>query len=193
MPPEGPEGSDIIANADKGNGGKVNVNATGIFGIQFRARRTPLNDITVRSEFGLDGVVDINTSFDVTQGLVTLPTDFVDATKLVDRRCTPNDPFRQSSFYITGRGGIPQNPTEMLDADATISDWVTLDAKQESSDEADIDANPTSTPPEKIIEAQGILITPDGEIFLSAQVPTVTPQGEWIPSLDCNQIPKAME
>jgi large exoprotein involved in heme utilization and adhesion len=81
----------------------------------------------------------------------------------------------------------------MLDADATISDWVTLDSEEENSDEADIDANPTSTSSRRIIEAQGIVITPDGEIFLSAEVPTVTPQGEWIPSLDCNQLQKGME
>ena len=185
LPPEGPEGSDITANASQGNGGRVKINAIGIFGIQFRDRLTPLNDITVTSEFGLAGVVDINTSFDVTQGLVTLPTDFVDATQLIDRRCTPNDPFRESSFYITGRGGIPQNPTEMLDADATVSEWVTLDEEPENSEDTDTNTNPSSTTPQRIIEAQGIVTTPDGQIYLAAEVPTVTPHGEWIPAVDC--------
>ncbi len=184
LPPEGPEGSDITANASQGDGGRVNINAIGIFGIQFRDRLTPFNDITVSSESGLPGVVDINTSFDVTRGLVTLPTDFVDATQLIDRRCTPGDPFRQSSFYITGRGGIPQNPTEMLDADATVSNWVTLDSEEENSQNAEI--NPTSTNPQRIIEAQGIIKTPDGQLYLAAEVPTVTPHGEWIPAVDCN-------
>ncbi|NEP11701.1 MAG: filamentous hemagglutinin N-terminal domain-containing protein [Symploca sp. SIO2C1] len=190
LPPEGPEGSDITANAFQGDGGRVNINAIGIFGIQFRDRLTPFNDITVSSEFGSAGVADINTSFDVTRGLVTLPTDFVDATQLIDRRCTPNDPSRQSSFYITGRGGIRQNPTEMLDADATVSDWVTLDTEEELSENTDNNTNPTSTKPQQIIEAQGIIRTPDGQLYLAAEVATVTPHGEWIPAVDCNNFRK---
>ncbi|MEQ8959585.1 MAG: hypothetical protein RLP02_16960, partial [Coleofasciculus sp. C2-GNP5-27] len=55
LPPTGTEGSDIIANAVQGNGGRVSVTTQGLFDIAFRPQRTPLNDITVSSQFGLDG------------------------------------------------------------------------------------------------------------------------------------------
>jgi len=35
-----------------------------------------------------------------------------------------------------------------------------------------------------IIEAQGIVRTPDRQLYLAAEVPTVTPHGEWIPAVD---------
>jgi len=120
---------------------------------------------------------------DVAQSIVDLPSNLVDATKLIDRRCTPGNPFQQSSFYITGRGGIPQNPTQMLDADAIVSNWVTLDAEAQSGNK--VDTNPISTTPDRIIEAQGIVRTPDGQLYLAAKVPTVTLHGEWIPGIDC--------
>ncbi|NER51919.1 MAG: S-layer family protein [Symploca sp. SIO1A3] len=182
------ENSDITANAFNGKGGNITITTQGIFGLQFRDRLTPLSDITATSEFGLDGEFILNLLFpiDVTQGLVDLPSNLVDATKLIDRRCTSGDPFRQSSFYITGRGGIPQNPTEMLDADATVSNWVTFDSLEERGNEVETNTNPTSTTPQRIIEAQGIVRTPDGQLYLAAEVPTVTPHGEWIPAVDCN-------
>ncbi len=181
------ENSDITANAFNGRGGNITITTQGIFGLQFRDRLTPLSDITASSEFGLDGEFQLNllSPIDVSQGLVDLPSNLVDATKLIDRRCTPRDPFRQSSFVITGRGGIPQNPTEILDADAIVSNWVTLDSEEESGNQIDTDTNPTSTTPQRIIEAQGIVRTPDGQLYLAAEVPTVTPHGEWIPAVDC--------
>jgi len=179
------EDSDITANAFNGKGGNIIITTQGIFGLQFRDRLTPLSDITASSEFGLDGEFQLNllSPIDVAQSIVDLPSNLVDATKLIDRRCTPGDPFRQSSFHITGRGGIPQNPTQMLDADATVSNWVTLDSEVESGNK--VDTNPISTTPQRIIEAQGIVRTPDGQLYLAAEVPTVTPHGEWIPAVDC--------
>ncbi len=99
-PPTGPEGSDIIANAFQGNGGRVNVTTEGLFGIQFRPQRTPKNDITVSSIFGLSGEYTLNSpGVDPSRGLTQLPTNVVDPTKLIDRHCTPNQSSdRRSSF-----------------------------------------------------------------------------------------------
>src|SRR5919202_395863 len=55
-PPKGRQGSDIVANAVRGNGGRVSITTQGLFGIEFRPKQTPLNDITASSDFGLAGV-----------------------------------------------------------------------------------------------------------------------------------------
>ncbi len=49
--------SDITANAEDRFGGRVIVNANGIFGTAFRLQLTPNSDITTSSELGADGKV----------------------------------------------------------------------------------------------------------------------------------------
>jgi large exoprotein involved in heme utilization and adhesion len=180
------ENSDIVANAFQGRGGNINITAQGIFGTQFRPRLTPLSDITASSELGVDGVVAINTpNVDPSQGLAELPTNLVDATGLVDRSCTPGSGATRSSFTVTGRGGLPSNPTEPLNSDAVLADWVTLDSQPENPPSAASDANPSSSPPEQIVEAQGWIKTPDGQVILTAESPTVTPHTPRLTSLSC--------
>jgi large exoprotein involved in heme utilization and adhesion len=55
------EDSDISANAFTGSGGRVNITATGIYGIESRPRQTELSDITASSELGVQGTIQINT------------------------------------------------------------------------------------------------------------------------------------
>lgn len=109
------ENSDITANAYEGNGGRVNITAQGIFGIEFRDDLTPLSDITASSDLGVNGVVEIDRpDVDPSRGLTTLPTDIVDPTGLIDRRCQIESSSATSQFTITGRGGLPPNPNDLL-------------------------------------------------------------------------------
>jgi filamentous hemagglutinin family protein len=175
--PTGPEGSDITANAVRGNGGRVSVTSNGLFGIEFRPQRTPLNDITVSSQFGLAGDFIENTpGIDPSQGLATLPSNLVDPESLIDRSCTPGSAALQSSFIITGRGGIPTSPTDPLSSNDVVSEWVTLDTEEETTEDTETPPNPTSTTPERIIEAQGWIVNEQGQVVLVANAPTVSPQ-----------------
>ncbi|MBF2026681.1 MAG: S-layer family protein [Oscillatoriales cyanobacterium C42_A2020_001] len=98
------ENSDISANAFTGNGGKVNITAQGIFGLQFRPKLTPFSDITASSQFGISGTVTLNTlNIDPNRGLVQLPSDFTDSTNQIAQTCSPQQ--RNNSFVVTGRGG----------------------------------------------------------------------------------------
>ncbi|NET86006.1 MAG: filamentous hemagglutinin N-terminal domain-containing protein [Moorea sp. SIO1F2] len=68
--------SDITADAEEGRGGSVTINAKGIFGLEFRDRLTPDNDITATSELGpsFNGEVILNIlQVDPTSGLNELP------------------------------------------------------------------------------------------------------------------------
>ena len=82
------ENSDIDASAVDGRGGRVELTTQGIFGITFRSAPTNLSDITVNSRFGPDGTVTINgLTVDPSQGLTDLPTQPVDASRLIARGC----------------------------------------------------------------------------------------------------------
>ena len=118
------EDSDITANAQKGSGGRVTINAKGIFGTQFRRFDTPQSDITATSDLGLQfsGTVTIITpSINPSQGLVNLPEKPVDVTGLVASDCVGRS--QRSKFVVTGRGGLPPNPSEAISGEAT---WVDL-------------------------------------------------------------------
>ena len=103
------ENSDIVANAVLGSGGNINITTQGIFGLEFRDQLTEESDITASSEFGVNGTVDINNfSIDPSSGLVELPVALSDSSQQIATGCSNNT---GSSFVATGRGGIPQNPT----------------------------------------------------------------------------------
>jgi filamentous hemagglutinin family protein len=185
-PPTGSQGSDIIANAEQGNGGRVNVTTQGLFGIQFRPQRTPKNDITVSSTFGLSGEYVLNTpGVDPSRGLAPLPTNVVDASQQIDRRCTPQAANQGSSFIITGRGGLPPNPNEPLQGESVITNWITLDSKAENHSPP-ATTTPKSSDQRQLVEAQGWIINEKGQVVLTAASPTATPQGVWLPEPNCN-------
>ena len=186
------ENSDITANAFTGRGGNINITTQGIFGLQFRPRLTPLSDITASSEFGLNGSVQIITpGVDPNRGLAELPTDLVDATGLIDRRCVPGAGTEQSSsFTITGRGGLPPNPHETLGEEGLLEDLGTpvgVSTGTRGGQPRRASASPSS-PPQPLVEAQGWVFAPDGTVILTAQAPTATPQHPWQTPASCQTL-----
>ncbi|MEA5513413.1 S-layer family protein [Nodularia sp. UHCC 0506] len=122
------ENSDIIANAFQGKGGNINIQAQGILGLEFRQQLTPENDITASSQFGLSGTVQVNTvGVDPNSGLVELPTNVTDPSQQITTGCSNTT---DSSFVSTGRGGIPQNPTQEVRSDRPWSDVRNISAFQ---------------------------------------------------------------
>ncbi|MBW4635306.1 MAG: S-layer family protein [Iphinoe sp. HA4291-MV1] len=164
------ENSDITANAFTGKGGNVQINASGIYGTQFREKENQqTSDITASSEFGVNGIVEINTpDIDLNSALINLPSVPVD-TELAQGCNSPN--YAQSSFIITGRGGLPPNPKDILTPDAIEVGWVTLNPEIEKNSRKNITI-PETTTPEPIVEATGWVFGPKGEVIFTAQVPT---------------------
>jgi large exoprotein involved in heme utilization and adhesion len=186
-PPQGPQGSDIVANAFEGNGGRVSITTQGLFGIQFRPQRTPKNDITVSSALGLAGTFEQNTpDVDPSRGLAELPVDVVDASRLIDRHCSAGGSTQErGSFTITGRGGLPPSPNDTLQAESLITNWVTLDSQQDKN-RSPAPTMPNSSAAKPLTEAQGWMINEKGEVVLTASASQVTPQGKWLPTPECN-------
>ncbi len=191
-PPTGSRGSDITANAQKGNGGAVNITTQGLFGIEFRPGLTPKNDITVSSEFGLNGTFQLNTpDVDPSRGLTNLPSETIDASGQIDQTCQPGGAAvrKENKFIITGRGGLPPSPNEPLHGESVITNWVTLDSDIEKENNTTPTAvTPSRSSPKQIVEAQGWIFNEKGQVVLTASSPTVTPQGQWLDSAECNTL-----
>ncbi len=178
------EDSDISANAFTGRGGRVDITAKGIFGIQPRSNPTSLSDITASSQFGVNGTVEINTpDVDPNSGLVNLPTVPVDTR--VAQGCTAGSAVVKSSFTITGRGGLPPNPGEALSTDAVQVDLVTLNPKVGKLSTPAVSTNPINPTPDRIVEATGWVIAANGDVILTSSAPTVTPHSSWQRTADC--------
>ncbi|MGB7413885.1 MAG: hypothetical protein WA902_06725, partial [Thermosynechococcaceae cyanobacterium] len=185
LPPEGLNGSDIIANAVDGQGGNISLTTQGRFGIEPRDFLTPLNDITASSSTNLPGSVTVQTSevdpSDNTVNFTIRPPEIQ-----VVRSCSAQQ--GRSDFVVTGRGGVPPTAQESLGQDAFQVGLVTLNAPVER----DLNHHNTqqtqtrSTPPQKstrqINEAQGWTTNTEGQLMLvAAAAPNVR---SW-PESDC--------
>ncbi|MDJ0516792.1 MAG: ShlB/FhaC/HecB family hemolysin secretion/activation protein [Trichodesmium sp. MO_231.B1] len=172
------ENSDISANAEEAFGGRIDITALGIFGTEFRPRQTENSDITATSELGasFSGEVNLNTpDVDPSDGLVEFEDTIEDISALIDRN--PCQRGEGSEFTITGKGGLPPNPSDPFPANNL---W------QEE--------NTRTTPPETItpsdqefVEAQGWISTPNG-IQLIVNPNTATPARPWLIPPDCKQL-----
>jgi filamentous hemagglutinin family protein len=153
--------SDITANAVTGSGGNVKINTQGIFGLQFRPQLTPESDITASSQFGLSGSVNIqNPIVNPNASLVELPTNPLNPNQQVAQGCNSN---LKSSFIITGRGGVPSNPIQMVNTDRP---W---------QDPRNIPKNHIATIPNPpLIEATTWQLNPQGQLQLIAKTPIFT-------------------
>jgi filamentous hemagglutinin family protein len=110
------ENSDISANAFTGQGGRVEINAQGIFGIESRPELTPFSDITASSEFGISGTVTIDTpDLDPSRGLESLPTGIVDPDGLIANSCLVRS-RRQGNLTIAGSGGLTAQPDDLANS-----------------------------------------------------------------------------
>ncbi len=177
--------SDIIANAVKGNGGNIDITTQGIFGLAYRNTLTPrtdlTNDITASSQFNVNGTVQINNiGVDPNSGLIELPANVTDPSQQIASGCSAN---QGSSFVATGRGGIPQNPTQFVMTNSTWSDVREISAYRHTG--AVTAQIPESG--EVLVQATGWRRNADGKIEIFAdKSPTQVQQ-----PLTCAAIPKS--
>lgn len=190
------ENSDITANAYAGEGGRVNIDAQGVYWMIKRSRadlesllknppfdpdRLPTNDITASSERGVEGEVTITTpDIDPSRGLVELPGAPVDASRLIAQRCPQTRSERlarqQNTFYIVGRGGLPHRPGDLPlppystgEVRSIPSDQSASPASVAPADRSQPDTPNSASAPTEIVEAQGWVKDANGDIWLVAE------------------------
>lgn len=179
------EDSDIIANARQGKGGRITIVSSGIYGFENSSNLTSFNDINASSDFGLDGTVQIDLlGIEPNLQQTNLPTEIVQAR--LSQSCQDRTDREESRFVMTGRGGLPSNPYETLNNETAIADWIALAPNTQVS--------PTSTTvshkrddllSKSIVEATGWTISPQGEVFLTASTPTISPSRSRLGSSAC--------
>ncbi|HAG82553.1 MAG TPA: filamentous hemagglutinin [Cyanobacteria bacterium UBA12227] len=239
------QNSDITANAFGGRGGRITITTQNLIGIapltreelQMRLgtddpakldpQRLPSNDITAISQTNpqLSGQVTIQTpEVDPSRGLTKLPGEPVDSTRLIAQGCSSGGTVAGSPnrFVVTGRGGLPTRPDDLLTPDIVIedlgirttstvqqpfsttsmvnegekgrdgdgeilTDGLFLPVESRVKNHADTGISPAVTRPRHaIVEAQGWVVLPDGQVILTAEVPSVTPHGSWQKAASCS-------
>lgn len=119
------ENSDITANSFGGQGGKINITAEGIFGLEIRNQLTSSSDITAFSQLDptLNGQIILNIpETDPSNDLTELPESVVDPDQLIAQN--PCKQGKESQFVSTGRGGLPPSPEQAVGNNFTQVDLV---------------------------------------------------------------------
>ena len=169
------DNSDITANAERGMGGRIAIAATGIYGIQFRDATTDLSDLTVSSDFGTAGEIELNNpeiqleNIESTQELQFTS----DATAFVPNSCYA---YLGNKYIITGKGGIPLISRSTLSAEFSGEDWRIIppgSADNSTNSSSNIENLDTPQTPTSV---RGWYANERGKIVLTSEPLTYLPQ-----------------
>jgi filamentous hemagglutinin family protein len=183
------ENSDITANARSAQGGVVNINVPNVFGFtavtreqvrgtlgltdaQFAALQVsptslvPTSDIAAISQSSgpaLQGTVTFSSSgVNPAQGLVELPQNVVNPAALI--AANPCIEGAENEFTVTGRGGLPASPNDVLGSPEKPLPWV--EPAVGGSQQVGGPLASRENIPTEIIPAQGWVMDDTGQVTL---------------------------
>ncbi|MDJ0616785.1 MAG: filamentous hemagglutinin N-terminal domain-containing protein [Calothrix sp. MO_192.B10] len=165
--------SDILSFARDGKGGDITFNTAGFFSSSLFRSTPPTTDTNALAALDGNNRVDVNASGAVSgaitgvpnitfieESLTELPNNQIDPNVLIANSCIARTGNQNSTFFITGKGGIPIRPD-----DAPLSNYST----------GSIRPLPpvTSRRPWKIgdpiVEPTGVYKLPNGKLILSRE------------------------
>ncbi|MGB3638002.1 MAG: filamentous hemagglutinin N-terminal domain-containing protein [Rivularia sp. (in: cyanobacteria)] len=156
---------------------------------------TKPSDITATST-SINNFAKINsTEFDASDVLMQLPFIATDASKLITQSCKTSS-TEGSTFFITGRSGLPPSPDSILSNSQILPDLATtpigINSSNSSNSSNSLSRYRAAASPQTIshsasaiVEAQGIIVNDKGEIFLAAQAPNLTSH-TWLRARNCH-------
>ena len=174
------QNNDIIASAERGNGGNINITVESLFGIEERPLNDLTNDINASSQFSLDGNVTINTpDINPLQGVTELPSNVVEAKQTTAQACRRDQlTGKTSGLVVKGKGGIPVQPIEPMNSDTILTQGQTSTDEKPQTHAPEL--KPIKIDDQEIYPARGVIKTDDGRIILTAyptdNLDTRTPQ-----------------
>ncbi|XHX78618.1 MAG: filamentous hemagglutinin N-terminal domain-containing protein [Stenomitos frigidus ULC029] len=170
--------SDILAASRDGSGGDITLNTPAFFGFRYQPDADNVNTAA------LDGNdrVDVNASGRLRAGSITiprvslqpsrvsLPAEVVDTSKLIAQSCIARHQ-RQGSFIVTGAGGLPSLPDDLVTAPFATDEMLDISVQadtegQESRVGESASTVPFATQP-TLVEADGFYRLSNGAIVLS--------------------------
>ncbi|MEL6442365.1 MAG: filamentous hemagglutinin N-terminal domain-containing protein [Cyanobacteria bacterium J06621_8] len=166
--------NDIIASAEQGQGGNINISAESLLGIRAGTLNPFTSDINASSEFGLDGSVALDVP-DIAslQGEAELLTNILEPDTATAQACNDRDRIvANNSLVISGQGGVPDAPDMPLNSENIIVDGDIASSDLPQSIE---------TSKGNILPARGIKVSDKGEIILTSY-PTNN-QGDRLPQI----------
>jgi filamentous hemagglutinin family protein len=172
--------SDIIAQAFDGRGGNIKISSKGILGGQFHSGLTSQSDITASSQFGVNGVVNLNVpQADITQGINTFTLSFENNDTKITNTCSA---INENRFIISGRGSFPASPTEPLLGETIWQDFRNTDNLVSHSHKAQISKVNNNL---DLLEAQGWVVDNKGEVELVTNSSLPTSHHNWYSVPSC--------
>ncbi|MGC9504538.1 filamentous hemagglutinin N-terminal domain-containing protein [Baaleninema sp.] len=107
--------STVTADAFEGAGGNIQIETQGLY-LSAESR------ITASSQLGVDGVVEVTEpALDTSAAVLTLTSEPVDPATQVVSVCTAA--AEGNTFVVTGRGGLPEDPTHLRRGQTVWVDW----------------------------------------------------------------------
>jgi hypothetical protein len=105
--------------------------------------------------------------------------------------CSRSVPLRHGSWEIkplsASRSGLPPDINQAIDGDAVAVDLVTTKPEQNNISNLGNNTQTISPTPEEIVEAQGWVVTKNGQVILTATAPSVIPRGSWQTPIKCSK------
>ncbi|MDY6938657.1 MAG: filamentous hemagglutinin N-terminal domain-containing protein [Cyanobacteriota bacterium] len=170
--------SEIAANAVLGTGGNIDITTQGIF-------LSSDSQITASSQFGVDGIVRVNNPVaEPASGLLALSAEPLNPNTQIQNSC---DLAISSRFAITGRGGLPEAPSQPI-VGQTV--WRDTRLGEISTDFAPnpIEVKPevVFTPAVPLVEATGWIVNDRGKVELVGTSANPS-HPSWQSYLDCDR------
>ena len=137
------QNNDLIASAEQGRGGNINIVSAGVFGLEERSSTPPnsTNDIDASSELGVDGTVNLNTNNDFLNSFELIIPDFDVAKKALQGSCFASRNSQQGSFVYSGTGGLPASPDLAIDEEPSLSSGLPeIRPNLQTSDPSDVNS-----------------------------------------------------
>ncbi|MCU0515863.1 MAG: filamentous hemagglutinin N-terminal domain-containing protein [Oscillatoria sp. Prado101] len=187
------EGSRLVTSASDPGGGS-NIKIAPLRGSDIAVFKSPDSTINAVGQLRVEGDVQLTPA--------EVPAvEFTDVTSLINRRCSE---LEGSRFTVTGKGGLPPDPTGLLNGSTTVIDWGAEQEFQSHQVEPEfIRSTPqvetgfiasrtqgkipkSPNPGSPLVEAQGWAINSSGEVILTAEPPTGTPHAPVFAPPGCN-------
>jgi large exoprotein involved in heme utilization and adhesion len=183
----GRNNSDITAYAKSAAGGRVNVNVPSILGFTAASREQvksrlglteaefaalkvpptselPSSDIAALSQSSAPA---LPAAVNPAQGLVELPQNIVAPAALI--AANPCTKGTESAFTVTGKGGLPLSPDDILSSTASPFAWVEEAGSSATDNVGEVtDPQAREIPDREVVPARGWVVNGQGEVMLVA-------------------------